>query len=90
MWWEGTYQAVTCFYHGPLLMLCCRFPLSSLYLQTQQGLPGSWELLFVTPLLTKVASVRPEKEHAGTPALPLWQLLWVLSKDSGTEDKKGH
>lgn len=43
--------------------------------------------LFVSPLLTKAASVRPEKEHAGTPALPLGELLWVLSKDFGTEDK---
>lgn len=45
--------------------------------------------LFVDPLLTKVASVRPEKEHAGTPDVALWELLWVLLKDFGTEDKKG-
>lgn len=51
--------------------------------------PRELRELFVDPLPAKVASVRPQKEHAGNPALPFWKLLWVSSKDFGTEDKKG-
>lgn len=66
-----------------------QFSIQFLVFTDPTGAPRKLRDLFVIPLLVKVASVRPGKGYAGTPALPLWELLWVLSKGFGTEDKKG-
>ena len=91
MWWEGTYQAVPFFHHGPVLTFWLHFSIQLLVFKALSRAPKKLRDLFVNPLLAKVASVRPKKkEHAGTSALPLWELLWVLLlKDSVIEDKKG-
>lgn len=87
MWWEGTYQAIIRFHHG-LTDVLLQFAIQFLVFTAQTRAPRKLRKL-VNSLLTKVASVRPEKERAGTPALPLRELLWVLSKDFGTEHKRG-